>query len=164
MKYKPLTIETIEGPWGINSSLEAMRLPMNGRRKNDDFTLAGKLIKAGDEHAKSMRGIDIWAKLSFQVGWGIELFTYNIGMDDLSTSSSMHNELKGLKGEELADQKQLDLPDKVYTRIIKVNYQTLRRIYKQRRHHRHPDWHIFCDWIETLPHFYDLIMPEKKEV
>lgn len=33
-----------------------------------------------------------------------------------------------------------------------TNYQQLKTIYRQRRHHRLPDWHIFCDWIETLPH------------
>lgn len=33
-----------------------------------------------------------------------------------------------------------------------TNYQQLKTIYQQRRNHRLPDWHMFCDWIETLPH------------
>ena len=32
-----------------------------------------------------------------------------------------------------------------------TNYRCLRNIYEQRRTHRLPDWHVVCDWIETLP-------------
>lgn len=32
-----------------------------------------------------------------------------------------------------------------------TNYQQLKTMYFQRRHHRLPDWQGFCDWIETLP-------------
>ena len=32
-----------------------------------------------------------------------------------------------------------------------TNYRCLKNIYAQRRTHRLPDWHIVCDWIETLP-------------
>jgi len=32
-----------------------------------------------------------------------------------------------------------------------TNYRCLRNIYEQRRTHKLPDWHIVCDWIETLP-------------
>lgn len=35
---------------------------------------------------------------------------------------------------------------------IVTNYAQLKTIYYQRRHHRLPEWHIFCDWIETLPY------------
>lgn len=78
-------------------------------------------------------------------------------------SSSMHGELKGLKGEALAEQKQADLPEKVYTRVLTISYQALRHIYKARRHHRHPDWQIFCgQFIENLPYFDSLIYPENK--
>lgn len=34
-----------------------------------------------------------------------------------------------------------------------TNYRCLKNIYSQRRHHRLPDWQIFCDWCETLPYF-----------
>lgn len=32
-----------------------------------------------------------------------------------------------------------------------TNYRCLKNIYEQRRNHRLPDWHVVCDWIETLP-------------
>ena len=37
-----------------------------------------------------------------------------------------------------------------------TNYQQLKTIYQQRRHHRLPDWQMFCDWCETLPMFKEL--------
>lgn len=38
-------------------------------------------------------------------------------------------------------------------RTIMLNYEVLAQIYRQRRHHKLDEWHTFCDWIETLPHF-----------
>lgn len=38
-----------------------------------------------------------------------------------------------------------------------TNYRCLKNIYAQRRHHRLPDWHVVCDWIETLPMGKELI-------
>lgn len=43
-------------------------------------------------------------------------------------------------------------------RIQYFSYQSLRRIYQQRRNHRLPHWHIFCDWIKTLPFANELIL------
>ena len=39
-----------------------------------------------------------------------------------------------------------------------TNYRCLKNIYAQRRHHRLPDWHVVCDWIETLPMAKELIL------
>ena len=38
-----------------------------------------------------------------------------------------------------------------------TNYRCLKNIYKQRRDHRLPDWHVVCDWIESLPLAQELI-------
>lgn len=37
-----------------------------------------------------------------------------------------------------------------------TNYQQLKTIYQQRRHHLLPDWKMFCDWCESLPLFKEL--------
>lgn len=167
MSYKPLEILEWTGPYGLDESLDAMRLPKKsegdsgpGRIGLEDFKLAGSLILAGDDHAKAMRGIDVHIKLALQVGFMIEFETYRFGVECLSTSSSMHGELRKLVGPELAEQKQADLAEKVYIRRLKISYQALRRMYRARRNHRHPDWPIFCNFIETLPYFAILIMPE----
>jgi len=36
-------------------------------------------------------------------------------------------------------------------RTLMLNYAVLRNIYHARRHHKLDEWHLFCDWIETLP-------------
>ena len=42
-----------------------------------------------------------------------------------------------------------------------TNYQQLKTIYQQRRHHALPDWQMLCDWIETLPRFLELTQKEE---
>ena len=37
-----------------------------------------------------------------------------------------------------------------------TNYQQLKTMYIQRRYHKLQEWHTFCDWCETLPHFLEL--------
>lgn len=160
--YIPLKVRCIEIA-GIEASCFAMRLPktsISDHGGEQDRKLASKLIKAGDSHAKAMRGVIVYLMMNMQAGFMIEFETYRHGVECLSTSSSMHNELKGLKGVELAEKKQKDLPQKVYRRVVMVSYQALRNMYRQRRDHRHPDWQIFCDFVEILPFFKDLIYPE----
>lgn len=48
-----------------------------------------------------------------------------------------------------------------YRYIWTANYAILRNIYFQRRNHRLPEWHEFCDWIASLPYGKELIMYEK---
>ena len=37
-----------------------------------------------------------------------------------------------------------------------TNYQQLKTMYHQRRFHKLQEWHDFCDWCDTLPHFQEL--------
>lgn len=37
-------------------------------------------------------------------------------------------------------------------RTVMLNYEVLANIYKSRRNHKLDEWHMFCDWIETLPY------------
>lgn len=160
--YIPLQIQTLEVV-GIAHALKAMRNPWMSHERTEreaDLKLAAKLIRAGDEQAKAIRGVIAYFELEFQIGWMVEFDTYRIGVETLSTSSTMHLNHKGLKGAELAEAKQANLPNVVYRRTSLASYQALRRIYKQRRHHRHPDWALFCNWIESLPYFNSLIWPE----
>jgi len=160
--WKPIEIELSE-VCGVNHSLRAIRLPKPQSREytfEENLELASRLVKAGDDHAKAIRGIQVYLEIKLQVGFMIEFETYRHGVECLSTSSAMHGELKGLRGDELAEEKQKGLVDKVYTRSLTMSYQALRNIYKARRNHRHPDWDIFCHFIESLPHFDKLIYPE----
>ncbi len=37
-----------------------------------------------------------------------------------------------------------------------TNYQQLKTMYIQRKHHKLKEWHIFCKWCESLPDFLEL--------
>ena len=163
---------------GFVSALQALRLPYglecrsyswsriihHVERKNDmclqtgfdindkDEDLLKSLIRRGDEHAKVIRGIVAYVEINAPRGWYQEFATYRIGCEVLASESTMHMQGKGLSEEDLVKMKN-ELPEgTMQKRIVMLSYQTLRRIYKQRRKHRLPHWREFCAWIETLPY------------
>lgn len=174
---------------GFRSVLEALRLPFNKECRSKanaefnidesgmiissnsccafspkDLKLMSTLVKHGDQHAKAIRGIVVYAEISAPVWFFRELETYRVGRDRLSCSSTMHIECKGLSGEELEKAKDGILMGHVQRTVDMYSYQALRRIYFQRRNHRLPMWHDFCKWIEGLPYAKELITIEKEEV
>ena len=48
-------------------------------------------------------------------------------------------------------------------RSVTMNYETLINIYYARRAHKLDEWHVFCDWIRTLPYADDLICCREEE-
>lgn len=42
-------------------------------------------------------------------------------------------------------------------RTCTLNYETLINIYFARKNHKLDEWHVFCDWIESLPYGKELI-------
>lgn len=44
-------------------------------------------------------------------------------------------------------------------RTVMLNYEVLHNIYESRRHHKLDEWHVVCDWIESLP-YSELIIGE----
>lgn len=184
-----LEIKTVEIA-GFASAVQALRLPFGkecrseckwlGTINNDyeppmfqsecscffddkDLALMSNLAKNGDEHAKVIRGIIVYAEISAPIWFYRELETYRIGRERLSCESTMHIECRGLSGAELEKAKDEIPMGHIQKTVDMISYQTLRRIYKQRRNHRLPMWHDFCAWIETLPFFSTLIMPEYEQ-
>jgi len=43
-------------------------------------------------------------------------------------------------------------------RTCSMNYETLVNIYYARYNHKLLEWHVFCDWIKTLPYANELIL------
>lgn len=122
-----------------------------------DMELVQRLIKSGDEHAKAVRGIQVYATITAPVYWWCEMETYTVGHTRLASSSTMHIDCKGLHGEALQRIKSEIPMGKELTKIDCFSYQTLRRIVCQRHNHRLPEWHIFIDWVKTLPLAKELI-------
>lgn len=183
-KSKTMKIETIEIA-GLAGALTALRLPFGKEVRSEietrisdmnamiafnivsyaaditindkDLTLMQTLVKRGDEHAKVVRGIMVWARIKAPVYFTRELETYRAGRERLSSSSTMHQECQGLSGEELQRAK-AELPMGTEQDFVDVySYQTLRRIVAQRHNHRLPEWHQFIDWVRTLPLAGELI-------
>lgn len=94
--------------FGFKSALAGLRKPFKGQVKTDlgtvdnmnpkihedDLKLLKKLIKAGDEHAKCIRGIKVTLDVSAPRYFWSEHDTYRIGVDSLSSESTMHTILK----------------------------------------------------------------------
>lgn len=178
-----MEIETLEIS-GFRSALEALRLPYNLAPRSltrfihdcsihlriftnseclinkDDLTLLSTLVKRGPEHAKCIRGINVYAKITAPIYWWCEMETYTVGHYRLASESTMHIDCKGLKDEELVKAKSEIPMGKELTKIDMFNYQSLRNIFFQRRNHRLPEWREFCKFIESLPYSKELITIE----
>lgn len=147
----------------------------------NDIKLLQRLIKNGDEHAKAVRLINVTAEIQAPLFWWSEMDTYICGVNRGCSESTMHT----LKKEELCNASfEYSILDSWYetlqdaideegtsiemlknylpsgylqTRDINFSYQTLRRIYFQRKDHKLPQWNVFIDWIKSLPLAEELI-------
>ena len=124
---------------------------------NKDKQLLQTLVKRGDEHAKVLRGVMVWCEINAPLYFWKEMDTYKVGAERLSSESSMHIEGKGLPEEELVEMQETMPMGHMQKRVWMFSYQTLRRIYFQRKDHRLPQWRMFCEWIKTLPFAEDFI-------
>ena len=178
-----LIIETLEIA-GFASVLRALRLPFGKECRSEtsfdldimdnnfllfksgvhiderDLKLMSTLVKRGEEHCKALRGLIVFAEISAPRYWWVEMDTYRIGSERLSSESTMHVQGKGLSTEDLVKMKSELKEGTIQKRAQYFSYPTLRRIYFQRRNHRLPMWHDFCKWIESLPYAKELIMYE----
>lgn len=176
-----IKIKTLEIA-GFSSVLQALRLPFGKECRSkiesyfstsnhnsiethscvsihdNDMKLMSTLVKNGDEHSKALRGLVVYAEISAPIWFYRELETYRIGRERLSSESTMHIECKGLSGEELEKAKDKIPSGHIQKTVDMYYYQSLRRIYFQRRNHRLPMWRDFCKWIETLPFAEELII------
>lgn len=174
---------------GLGAALAALRLPFSKECRSDvnfnliteseidliqyrtaitldpkDVELMNTLLKRGDEHAKTLRGIVVWCEINAPRYWWQEFNTYKIGCEGLSSESTMHVECKGLSGDDLVKAKEELSEGHMQKRVVMLNYQALRRIYNQRVTHRLPQWQMFCKWIKTLPYSKKLIVYGLKDV
>lgn len=170
-QFKVRTIEVA----GFVSAMEALRLPYGKECRSygwqiytqrgsesksvsrfslddKDAKLLSSLIHNGDEHAKVLRGVQVWCEIVAPRYWWQEMDTYRIGAERLGSESTMHIQGRGMAEEDLVEMKEKLTEGTMQKRIWMFSYQTLRRIYIQRRNHRLPQWRVFCEWIETLPY------------
>lgn len=166
----------------------------------NDMNLAQKLIKAGGEHRKFLRQIQVWVDIDMPRYWWSEFDTYKF--NSKNSCSTMHkllntkkeitidkflycNEdkdileaiierLNSIRREWLEEKenknnkgmvrcllraKRLLTEGFLQMRTVNTNYEEVRNIYHQRKHHRlNTEWDKkFCDWAEKLPYFKEFI-------
>lgn len=140
-----------------------------------DLALLLRLTLAGDGHAKALRlpmaFFDMEASISLCIQWD----TYRIGEAHVS-SSRMHSllanpitpsmfaapvwpdtiaRLEALRkqGQPAFNELLANLPASFRLRRIGcASYQTLRRIYQERKGHKLSEWAPFCAFIDSLPY------------
>lgn len=47
-------------------------------------------------------------------------------------------------------------------RTLTMNYENLVSMYHARKHHKLDEWHVFCDWVKTLPYADIMIIGQNK--
>ena len=100
--------------YGFIPALRGMRSPMNSWHLNDskidnktitigpnDLDLAKRLIKAGNEHCKFLRQIQVWADFEMPLYWWSEFDTYKFNTKN--SCSTMHKLFNTKKEIELDD-------------------------------------------------------------
>lgn len=87
--------------YGFTHAIRGMRNPMNSWNKSDsnfesnlevgdkDYNLMTKLNKAGSEHAKFMRMIQVWLDVEAPLYWFKQFETYKVGTTS-NSCSTMH--------------------------------------------------------------------------
>jgi hypothetical protein len=143
-----------------------------------DCKLLSGLVQRGDSHGKAIRLVEVKVRLVGNDRFCNQLDTYKVDTVRCS-SSTMHTILKRpLTQDDFStplpefyieylntlrankDFKTLvdSLPmGYLYTSVYKFNYQTLRRIYLDRKGHRYDYWLEFLSWVDTLPWSKELI-------
>lgn len=123
-----------------------------------DLNLLSSLVRNGDEHSKVLRGVQVWFEINAPRYWWQEFATYRIGCETLASESTMHSECRAMSEEELIKAKEEIKEGHMQKRVVMMSYQTLRRVYLQRRNHRLPHWKEFCKVVEALPFAKEFIL------
>lgn len=122
----------------------------------NDIKLLRKLIKAGDEHAKAVRGITFTVIMTLPRYMWSEMDTYTVGVTSLGSTSTMHKEAKNINGYDLVKAKGELTEDTLQTRVKVFSIQAIHRIIKQRKSHRLPQWQTICNFFEELQTYKEL--------
>ena len=169
---------------GYPMSTEIMDLNYLCDSSDKDINRAKKLAAApiGSGHDQFLTSIIVQFDLTFPLKCWVELQRYHF-IDFCSSMSTMHKITKmdiDKTCNQYVDNKIIEILENYiieynfykviynipsgfeYTARLTTNYRQLKTIYAQRKNHRLPDWHVFCDWIKTLP-YSELITQEEKE-
>ena len=167
-----------------------------GEVGKNDLKLMKTLSKAGNDHGKFLRMINVTCDITAPLYWWKEFDTYKVGTvaNSCSTMHKIHAKeftLDDFSHEHLTDYHRnvvlegviikllntyrrnfIEAKDKEdwwqmiqllpssynQKRTVQLNYQVLKSMYFARRNHKLDCWRTFCDWMEGLPYFKDIVL------
>lgn len=151
------------------------------------------LVASGDEHAKLVRFVHATMEIRAPRFWWAQMDTYRIGTNMYSGSTMHTIPMGLTRDDfvdgtsryiiEVFNQVAKDIRDDItmsrrekhhaikcalpegfmQTRVMQFSYQTLRRIWLQRRNHRMREWQEFIEFCRELPLADKLIFVEPRE-
>jgi len=151
-----------------------------------DINLSKKLSTAGSEHCKHLRMIQVWLNIKAPRYWWQEFDTYSIGVSKISCSTMHKFNARPITVDDFEEDSDIPsnvitklneyieqynttkdtqylikfkklLPESyLQFRTVNINFAQLLNVYKQRAHHRLPNWKIFNQTISNIPHFLEL--------
>lgn len=142
VQYSDVYHDTKAGEYKVSSHCR-VNIP------DSDVDLAKRLIASGDAHAKVMRGIIVWLKITAPIYWWYDAETHRAGHERLSSNSTMNGECKGLTGEELQHVKGAIPFGHEHTKVDYFSYQTLKNMWRLRKNHRLPEFKQFFEFIRN---------------
>lgn len=159
---------------------------LNSKITNTVKTLGSS--KKGEGHDQFLTGIVVQFDLTFSLKAWTEAQRYHF-LDFVSSQSTIHKITKFRISDqcnsyvtqkalenlwELITQYNADPTPERYLSVLynipvgfqltarmTTNYRQLKTIYYQRRNHRLPEWRSFCEWIEALPRFKEIVLGEE---
>ena len=172
----------------MNGESSITHYKRTGLISEEDLKLLTNLVNSGSDHSKAIRGTWVTFLIKAPRYWWSEMDTYTVGKQTLSSTSTMHkitsrdlvsadfedgdireetlaylNHVRGLKdllsNTEVLIKMKRALPESfLQTRVVQINYQSLRNMYRQRKNHRLPEWKIFCYELKKLPYSDNFII------
>lgn len=151
---------------------------------------ADTVMGFGQPNSKFLRMIHVQVAVTAPLYWWNEYDTYKIGTTANSTSKmhkihfyaitkdcfehgeeifpetiekleALRQEYNRTKNKEVWKKLIINLPESwLYTRMLDLDYQTLRNIYYWRSNHKLTEWHDFCEFITTLPYAKEFLISE----
>lgn len=162
------------------------------QKVNDEVTNTTKKLgscKTGTGHDQFITGIIVQFDLTFTIKAWTEAERYSF-LDFISSQSTMHRISKFDLDEqyiEYVDSRVIDIMNELkdkynetkdpedYLRLLytnpcgfkltaamTTNYRQLKTIYYQRKNHRLPEWRDFCEQIEQLPQFKEIVLGKEE--
>lgn len=166
---------------GMEAAMRGMRNPHRSWGRSDtvfsqvgenDSELGVSLARAGSEHRKYLRMVQVWVDITAPRYWWTEFDTYKVGVTRNSCSTMNDIRKRAFSDKDFAQQlpygwidvlnnarekgdlrrvKALLPEGYLQAATINANYESLLTMWLQRKGHRLPEWAEFREWVQTLP-------------